>query len=340
MGKSDDFSFHLANWLTRFLPGERGLAPGTILSYRDTFRLLLRYYDERLSIAPGKVGLMDITAENISSFLDWLESTRNVSVSTRNQRLAAINSFCRYVQHMSPECIYELSRIVAIPNKKHHAPARAFLGAGDIRLLLAQPNPQTPSGFRDQVLLSVLYDTAARVSEIIEIRIGDVRLDLPATVTLHGKGNKTRVVPIMAKTAELLSVYLAKRIYNPGIAVADNVLFENQKHQKMTRWGIQYILDKHVKAARQTEEFLSKEHITPHLIRHSRAAHLLQAGVNLIYIRDLLGHVDVSTTEIYARADTEMKRKALEDAYESLTPEPFLCWNDDESLMSWLDSII
>ena len=144
----------------------------------------------------------------------------------------------------------------------------------------------------------------------------------------------------MAKTAELLRVYLTKRTNNPGIAVADNVLFENQKHQKMTRWGIQYILDKHVKAARQTGEFFSKEHITPHLIRHSRAAHLLQAGGNLIYIRDLLGHVGVSTTEIYARADTEMKRKALEDAYESLTPKPFLRWDDDESLMSWLDSIV
>lgn len=340
MERFDDFSFHLANWFTRYLPGQKNLAEGTISSYRDAFKLLLRYLDSEHAIAPSKVRLSDVTAENVCGFLEWLESERGISASTRNQRLAAICSFCRYVQLESPDYIHELKRVMAIPNKRYDISPRIYLRAEDVRLILAQPDCSTATGFRDQVLLSVLYDTGARVSELIQIRIGDVRLDKPATIALHGKGGKTRAVPIMAKTVALLGQFMKERRYNPGIAKADHFLFENQRRQAMSRWGVKYVLEKHVNSARVAEPSFSKSRITPHLIRHSRASHLLQAGVNLIYIRDLLGHVDISTTEIYARADTELKRKALEGAYECLTPDVYPRWEDDSDLMSWLDTVV
>ena len=323
-----------------YLPGRRNLAKGTIASYRDAFRLLLRYFEGQLGIAPGKVMLKDLSARNVVGFLDWLESERGVCVSTRNQRLAAIRSFCSYAQSESPECLYGLEKVMAIPSKKCHSPARVLLRPDEMRAILAQPDPATQQGFRDQVLLSVLYDTAARVSELIGIHVGDVRLDKPSTVMLHGKGGRSRIVPIMSKTTELLKEYLERRVYNPGVAREDQALFVNQKCQPMSRWGVQYILDKYVESARQSDpEFTPRDKISPHLVRHARASHLLQAGVNLIYIRDLLGHVDVSTTEIYSRADTEMRRQALENAYECLTPDLYPRWDDDDSLMRWLDSI-
>lgn len=212
------------------------------------------------------------------------------------------------------------------------------LSGDEVKALLAEPDPATRRGLRDTVLLSTLYDTAARVQEICDLNTCDVRVARPMVVTLHGKGSKTRRVPVMDPTAQLIQDYLSRRAPHLGVGADADPLFNGPEHTRLTRWGVSKILARHVQSLRRRDPgYAAGVNITPHVIRRTRAMHLLQAGVNLIYIRDLLGHADVSTTEIYARADAEAKRKAIESAYQSLTPEPLADWTADQDLLAWLD---
>jgi len=202
------------------------------------------------------------------------------------------------------------------------------------------PDNTTKQGRRDMTLMAVMYDSAARVQEIIDLKIKDVRLDKPAVITLHGKGQKTRVVPITEKMKNLLASYLQGYRGNNGVANGEQHLFVNQKKQPLTRWGISYIINKYVDLASQLDGFDVRFPITPHVFRHSKSVHLLQSGVNLIYIRDFLGHCDCSTTQIYAKADTETRRKALEATYMDILPTNDLPnWSDDQNLMDFLNSL-
>jgi integrase/recombinase XerD len=280
-----------------------------------------------------------MTKELIVGFLDWLEEVRGYTISSRNQRLAVLHSFIRYTQKESPESLDELRKILAIPSKKHPKSMIPYLTGPEMKILLEQPDSSTYEGFRDRVLLSVLYDTGARVQELIDIKLKDVRLSSPAVITLHGKGSKIRQVPLMGKTTELVAKYMDVKQCHSAIAKTDHYLFVNQKKQQLSRWGISYILNKYVKMAKKNPLFSVNFPVTPHVLRHAKAMHLLQAGVNLIYIRDFLGHVDCSTTKIYARADSEMKRKAIENAYIDLLPDSVPKWEEDGDLMNWLNSL-
>jgi site-specific recombinase XerD len=203
--------------------------------------------------------------------------------------------------------------------------------------LLATPDSSNRSGRRDLTLLSVLYDTGARVQELCDLRVRDIRLEHPAIVTLTGKGRKTRHVPILGNTVELLRSYMQENsLFQNG--KLDAPLFVNQRHSKLSRGGVSHILQKYaVVAFPQHSDW--REKLTPHVMRHSKAMHLYQAGVNLVYIRDILGHVDLSTTDIYARSDTESKRKALESAFPDITPDVLPDWNRDENLLGFLNSL-
>lgn len=337
--KEADFPKYLSSFLSEYLPCQKNASTKTIASYRDTFKLFLVFSENERGLKPERLRIHSINSELVTSYLDWLEKERNCSVSTRNQRLAAIHSFFRYVQKEYPENLHEMQRILSIPNKKGKKTMVSYLTGQEMQILLSQPDCTTVSGFRDAVLLSVLYDTAARVQEITEIQLKDIRLDNPAVMTLQGKGNKTRQVPIMSKTKELLKEYLNRKEYHAGISKGNNYLFMNQKKQQLSRWGINYILDKYVEMAKKDTRFQVSFPITPHIIRHAKAMHLLQSGVNLIYIRDFLGHVDCTTTEIYARSDTETKRKAIENAYKDVLPDVFPDWEKDGELMEWLNSL-
>jgi site-specific recombinase XerD len=188
------------------------------------------------------------------------------------------------------------------------------------------------------VLLSALYDTAARVQEICDLNTSDVRAARPMVVTLHGTGSKTRRVPVIDPTAQLVEDYLSRRTPHPGVGKDADPLFNGPQHTRLTRWGLTKILARHVQSLRRRDPgYAAGLNVTPHVIRRTRAMHLLQAGINLICIRDLLGHADVSTTEIYARANAEAKRKAIESAYQSLTPEPLPDWTADQDLLEWLN---
>ena len=223
--------------------------------------------------------------------------------------------------------------ILAIPAKKKTQPGVHHLTAEQTRRLLAQPDRSTRRGRRDATLLATLYDTAARVSELADLTVRDIRLQPPPLAVLTGKGRKTRHVPLGGNTAALLNAYLAEHgLDKPGRD--DHPLFVSQHGSKLSRGGIAWIIRKY--QARTGDPALLSADLSPHVLRHSKAMHLCEAGVPLPYIRDILGHVDLSTTEIYARASTEAKRKALEAAYTDIVTDNLPEWNQDPGLLSWL----
>jgi site-specific recombinase XerD len=329
----------LSKFLTSHLAAERDLSPRTIASYRDAVRLLLTWFRDVEATPPERLRLADLDRARVLAFLDWLQAERGNSAATRNQRLAVIKSFARYAAVERPEFLGQATEILAVRQKKTPAADMGYLTGGEVKDLLAEPGQVTLRGLRDTVLLSVLYDTAARVQEICDLNVSDVRAARPVTVTLRGKGSKTRRVPLMDPTAQLIQDYLSRRAPHPGVGKDADPLFNGPQHTRLTRWGVTKILARHVQSLRRRDPgYAPGVNVTPHVIRRTRAMHLLQAGVNLIYIRDLLGHADVSTTEIYARADAEAKRKAIESAYQSLTPEPLPDWAADQDLLEWLDN--
>ena len=328
----------LSKFLTDHLAGERDLSPQTIASYRDAIRLLLTWFRDVQATPPEKLRLADLDRARVLSFLDWLETERGNSAATRNQRLAVIKSLARYTAIERPEFLDQATQILAIKQKKTPAADISHLTGDEVKALLTEPDPATRRGLRDTVLLSTLYDTAARVQEICDLNTSDIRAARPMVLTLRGKGSKTRRVPLMDPTARLVQDYLHQRAPHRGIGADADSLFNGPEQTRLTRWGVTKILARHVQSLRRRDPgYAAGLNVTPHVIRRTRAMHLLQAGVNLIYIRDLLGHADVSTTEIYARADAEAKRKAIESAYQSLTPEPLPNWTADQDLLEWLD---
>jgi integrase/recombinase XerD len=331
-----DFAVFLHRFLTSHLAGLRGCSPHTIASYRDTFKLLIGWFSDVRSIPPGKLTLDRIDADAITGFLNWLEAERHNSIATRNQRLAAVSSFYRWMQSQDPARMASCQDILAIPAKKQAQPGVNHLTAGQTRLLLAQPDRSTRQGRRDATLLAVLYDTAARVQELAGLTVRDIRLQPPALAVLTGKGRKTRHVPLGDNTAALLSAYLAEHgLDKPGHD--DHPLFVSQHRSKLTRGGIAWIIGKY--QARAGDPALASAGLSPHVLRHSKAMHLCEAGIPLPYIRDILGHVDLATTEIYARASTQAKRKALEAAYTEIVTDDLPEWNQNPGLLNWLASL-
>ncbi|MBK5242395.1 site-specific integrase [Clostridium sp.] len=337
--KKNDFSKYLSEFLSLYLPGQRNVSVNTIASYRDVFKLFLIFCESEKKIRIENITICIMTRDLIVDFLNWLEESRKNAVATRNQRLAALHAFFRYVQKESPENLFELGKFLEIPMKKKPKPMIPYLTANELKILLEQPDLTTIAGRKNLILLVILYDTGARVQELIDLKWKDVRLTSPAVITLHGKGNKTRQVPIMCKTQKLLESYKAGQEMNFGTAGTDHPLFYNQQHKKLSRWGISYLINKYIKKAKTNKDFCINFVVTPHVFRYSKAMHLLQAGVNLIYIRDFLGHSDINTTEIYARADSEMKRIALEKSYIELTTKDMPKWQDDGDLMNWLKNL-
>ena len=331
-------------WLTKFftehLVGERAASPRTVASYRDAIKLLLTWLRDTEHIAPEKLRLTDIDRPRVLRFLDWLEAERGCSRATRNQRLAVIKSFCRYTAVEQPDRLDQVTQVLAIRHKNTPPPDLGHLTGDEVKALLAEPGTASPRAWRDTVLLALAYDTAARVQELCDFNVADIRRANPMTVAIRGKGSKIRYVPVMGPTARLVADYLERRDPHPGLDADADPLFHGPNHTRLTRSGIAKLLARHVRAIRAHDpDWAPGLPVTPHTLRRSKAMHLIQAGVNLIHIRDLLGHVDVSTTEIYARADAETKRTAIENAYEPLTPDVLPDWTQDRSLIGWLDSL-
>lgn len=331
-----DFAKLLTRFLTGYLAHERGVSGNTVKAYKDAFVLLINFLSET-GIKAERLKLADITRETISSFLNWLQTKRGVGNATRNARLAAIRSFYRYVQYEAPEWMHEAQRILSVRSKRNQGRAMSYLTIKGITLLLSQPKPETHRGLRDLALLSLMYDTGARVQEVIDFTPGCLRLDAPCTIKINGKGNKTRIVPLQEEQIILLRKYMEVNQLDAPKAQTYPLFFNCWK-EKLTRAGVNHILLKYAEAARKEDDSLIPVKISCHSIRHSKAMHLLQAGVNLVYIRDFLGHISVQTTEVYARADSKQKREALQKAYVEVKPDVDPFWLKNKDLLGWLKS--
>jgi len=333
--KPNDFARGLTDFLGRYLSASRNLSANTVASYRDTFVLLLRFYRKRYRLSPERITLDALSPERIIAFLDHLESERGCGAATRNQRLAAIHSFMQYLQIEHPDRLLQCQRILAIPMKKHQRSEVSYLSIDEVTLILKQPNLNTAVGRRDVVLLSLLYDTGARVQEVIDLSVRDLRLDTnPPQVRLTGKGMKVRSIPIMSKTKCQLTGHLHEHdLLQPE--KSGHPVFFNRAKQRLSRSGVRYLLEKYVAMAHEQDPSL-RYHVSPHMFRHSRAMHLRQAGHPLDVIGRLLGHVDVSTTQIYSRVDMRMKEEAIAKVSGSMPDIELPFWKKDSGLMEWL----
>jgi site-specific recombinase XerD len=335
--KPTDFSVHVTSFLTHYLAAQRNVSPNTIKAYRDVFTLLLRFCRDVQGIAPEKLRLEQIDVSRVEAFLDYLERERKSSPRTRNHRLAALHAFFRYVQTEEPARMLQSQKILAIPQRRHARPTVAHLSKEELAEILAQPDLRTSAGRRDAVLLSILYDTGVRVQELIDLSVGDVRLDPPAQLRLLGKGRKMRAVPLMENTVQLLRDHLHENNLDRSEQFAEP-LFRNGGNHHLSRSGIRYILHKYLAKARSRCPTLNRT-VSPHTLRHTKGMHLLQSGISLDMIRDFLGHVDVKTTQIYARANLEMKRTALEKISEPSPVRTIPSWQQNRNLLDWLRSL-
>jgi site-specific recombinase XerD len=335
--KITDLATRLSDFLGNYLPAQKNASPNTVKAYRDVFVLLLRYCRDERGIPTEQLRIEQINARLILDFLENLEEARGCRKATINQRLAAIHAFFRYLQAEDPERMLHCQRVLCIPLRRNCPPPVNYLSTENLTSVLNAPLLDRPEGRRDAVLLSVLYDSGARAQELVDLTVQDVRLEAPTQIRLTGKGKKTRVVPIMEKTARILKQHIREqRLDSPE--KAGEPLFQNRWGRPLTRWGIRYILAKYAKKAgiAQGEHSLK---ISPHVLRHTKAMHLLQAGNGVIIIRDFLGHADIKSTEIYARADLAMKEEALKKAV-GKSPEVRLpSWKQNKGLLEWLKSL-
>jgi len=297
-----------------YLPKLRGLSPRTTQSYRDSIVLLLKFLATHQSKTVDHLDLDDLTAETITQFLNDLESQRNNSISTRNARLAgAMHTLTRFLAGLHPQNMAALQAILNLPFKRGTTSVPIeYVEENEVQALLASIDRRTISGRRDYALFALMFNIGARVQEIIDLRFLDLRLEPPCQVRLSGKGNKVRICPIWPQTARLL-----RDLRDEAHAgeKSDSPVFVNRHGGRLTRFGVRYLLRKHIKAACRDIPILESKRIHPHSLRHSTAVHLLKAGVDFATISHWLGHASLDTTMRYARSDLDLKRQALSQVF-------------------------
>lgn len=305
--RSPSFATLLQRFFAEHLTQHRSVSPRTVAAYRDTFRLLLLFAERRIGKPPTAVALADLDAPLVLAFLDHLEAERRNSARTRNARLTAIRSFLGYAAHHDLSALPTIQRTLAIPVKRFDRPMLGFLSRDDMQAVLDAPDAQSWVGQRDRALLTTMYNTGSRVSEIIGVRIGDLVLDGAPCVHLHGKGRKQRTVPLWRTTAALLRAW-TQQICK---ATTGSPLFPNRSGTPMTRSNVTQRLALCVQRAAADRPHLQGRGISPHTIRHTTAMHLLQSGVDITVIALWLGHESPATTHLYIEADLAMKERAL-----------------------------
>jgi integrase/recombinase XerD len=324
---------HLQRFFAEHLAMHKHASPGTVASYRDTFRLLLQFMQDTTRIAPTALPVAAIDADVILAFLNHIERDRRCSARSRNARLAAIRAFFRFVSLHDPACLGIATRIMAIPNKRFEKKLVGFLSRAEVKALIAAPDRRTCSGRRDHALLLTLYNTGARISEIIGLRRRQLSLDAGhANIQLLGKGRKERVIPLWDETARVLRGWLREIDDTP-----DAVVFPSARNQPLSRDGADYVLRRAVVTATVSCSSLTNKSVSPHVLRHSTAMHLLQSGVDLAVIALWLGHESLQTTNVYITADLASKERALE----RLDPVPgtFSRYRPTDKLMAFLAAL-
>jgi site-specific recombinase XerD len=298
----------IGSWTRRFLMehvvDERNLSRNTQASYRDTLTLLLPFAATSARKTVDQLVIDHLSPDVIRHFLTHLEKDRGCSAATRNQRLAAIHSWARFIGEKRPEHLAWCTEICSIPFKKTARPVVNYLEAHEMKALLEAPDRGTPQGVRDHALLLFIYNSGARASEAASATIADLDLGDPSSIKIIGKGRKQRICPLLPSTAQVLASLVAGRLPNEPV-------FLNRRKQPITRFGVFALVERYVLIASSKAPSLLKKQVSPHTIRHTTAVHLLRAGVDINTIRAWLGHVSLDTTNIYAEVDLEMKAKAL-----------------------------
>jgi site-specific recombinase XerD len=333
--KPTRFTHYLNKFFTVYLPNVGGHTPATVDSYRYAFIMLLSYMDS-CNIPADTLDISHLTRQNVLGFLDWLQTNRHNSVTTRNQRQAAINSFIKFLMYEFPDNLAEFQNILAIPIKKAPQKEVSYLKSDGVKLLLEQIDTSKRNGIRDFAMLTLMYTTGIRVSELIGIKVKDVSLSQPSTLLVRGKGQKSRYVPLTTHAVHALRQHIELRQLDQERHLG-NWLFVNHMGEPFRRQGINYIVDKYFDMAKEKKgDIVVPNKFSPHGMRHSAAMGLVESGVDLIYIRDLLGHASITTTEIYAKADAAKKREAIETASKEIVPSEAAVWEENEGLKEWL----
>lgn len=327
------FDILVQDFFCRRLIEQQGVSPQTVEAYRDTFRLLLDYLPRRLGKTVPALGLEDLDADNVLAFLDHLETDRGNAPRTRNARLAALRSFVQYAASRDPTTWPLARRVLAIPAKRYARPLLGYLSREEMQAVLNAPDATTWAGRRDRVLLAVMYNTGARVSEAIGLRHDDLLEANARTLRIRGKGRKERVVPLWKQTAAEVLQW-SKRLDAP----LNGPLFPNVRGRPLSRSGVEDRLALAVGKATKTCPSLRNRSISPHTIRHTTAMHLLQSGVDLTVIALWLGHESPETTHLYVEADLRMKEEVLTKA-KGISPDPTTPFRPKGKLLEFLDRL-
>jgi len=327
----------LKDFFYSYLSQLRGMSPHTILNYRDSLKLFLQFLIQEKDISVSELTIEKIEPEGVIAFLNYLEKTRGNGAGTRNIRLAALHSFFRYLAGKYPQHLNLSQRILTIPFKRTNTQATQYLEFEEVMVLLESIDRSKANGRRDYALLLFMFNTGARVQEVVGLRAQDLELSKPFSVHIFGKGRRERICPIWPETANILRKYLKEQ----GMDLRKPLhIFLNHLGEPLTRFGIGYILKKYLRKAMKIQPSLKKKRLHPHSMRHSTAVHLLKSGVDLTTIASWLGHSSVNTTNKYATMDLEMKRKALAKAKplgEEIAPE--FSWKENPDVLTWLESL-
>ena len=334
MRRVDPLPELLRAFFCEWMVEQRNASAHTIRSYRDTWRLFLRFVAQRQSRPVAKLAFNDLTSVQVAAFLLHTEEERHDTIGTRNCRLAALRSFFGFAAGREPALMAQCAGVLRIPTKRAPVHAPVYLDPEEVAAILAQPDRSTFEGQRDHALLSFLYNTGARIQEALELRPQAIRLDAPAFVRLYGKGRKERLCPLWPETTALLKALLKRQP-----RADDESIFVNRYGAPLGASGVRFKLAEYVKAAAQTAPSLASKKVTPHSFRHSTAVHLVAAGVDITVIRSWLGHVSLDTTNHYAQANLETKRKALDRLEASTNVAKPPRWKRDASVMAWLNAL-
>jgi len=332
--KRDGLLGFVQTFFQDYLRGVRGASEHTVRAYRDTLKLFFSFLAHRTRRPVAELSLDDIQPAAVLAFLDHVEAQRRNCAATRNCRLAALRSFVQHLLRHDLTRADQYGRVLSIGSKRATQRVIAYLEPEEARAIIAAVNPSAPNGQRDRALLLFLYNTGARISEALAVHPRELRLDSPRQVRLYGKGAKERLCPLWPETVAAL-----RQIIRGDSA--DQLVFRNSRGAPLTRDGVAYLLTKYVRRASETLPDLRGRRVTPHVMRHSCAVALLQAGVDLSVIRDYLGHASITTTSRYITSNLKMKRDVLEAFWNraGLQKEPRRRWRPSPKLLAFLQSL-
>lgn len=338
MPKDSNIAVPIRNYFEHHLVAQRGLSGHTVLAYRDAMKLFLLFLAEQRRKPCTELTVQDASAHLVAKFVDHLERVRKNSIRTRNVRLAAIHAFFRYLSITEPRYLEQCRGVLHVPFKREAHRVPEYLEHEEVLSIFSHIDGRLPLGVRDEAILRLLYNTGMRASELVELNINQIRFTRPCHVRIHGKGHKERTCPIWQETIKALKRYVEARSL-PLTGTAP--LFVNPKGERLSRFGLRYIIGHRTAAAAHTCSTLQSRSVTPHTFRHTTAMHLLQAGTEFNMIRSWLGHASIETTHGYAEIDLEMKRKTLQ-ACEKLLPKSGKhgpTWKRDPNVLEWLSSL-